>query len=253
MGNMCGGEADDQEINMASQSGEEQKQASTEEYEKIEKEFTKQKDELLGEINKLLAPNKGDGAELKIHKGLKPEVDAKLRALNFYTQTWDAKPSKKGAAAKKGIKYEGNLLKKKKQGFGIQVDKEGVLYEGNWDQDVPKGLGRIIYTDGNYFEGFFDDLNMQKQGHSYYKKTGDFYGNFQGTLPHGKCMHTTESGDCFIGDYKSGAQQGNFIAAFKAGFIFNGEIKDNNLVKGKLYYKNGDIYEGEFKNNAPGG
>ena len=52
-----------------------------------------------------------------------------------------------------GDKYEGEICRNKKHGFGILTYANGEKYEGEWKENMMHGFGTMTYKNGDNYEG----------------------------------------------------------------------------------------------------
>ena len=53
-------------------------------------------------------------------------------------------------------KYEGYIIKNKREKKGIMTYINKDKYEGNWLNDLKSGYGKMIYNNGNKYEGLWE-------------------------------------------------------------------------------------------------
>ena len=105
----------------------------------------------------------------------------------------------------------------------------GYYYEGNWINDIRNGKG-ILYKNEEDYKIIINNKNNEIN--NLFKCKNDFY----------------------IGEYKNNIKEGEGIMSNKEilnyKIIYEGEFKeDKKDGKGKLYFKNGSIFEGNWKKN----
>lgn len=129
--------------------------------------------------------------------------------------------------------YQGTIMKKEngddiRHGYGLMKYSDGRFYDGGFKNDMREGLGKMVFPNGNVFEGEFK--NNKNDGKL---KIIDKYGKI-----------------IFDGLIKDDELTGYLIEKHENGWEYEGYII-NNLKEGKGKFKfiNGDIYEGEFKND----
>jgi hypothetical protein len=116
---------------------------------------------------------------------------------------------------KKGIIKEGEWFKGDLNGFGYFLDTNLNKYEGDWSYDEYNGKGKYIYNNGDNYDGFFrNDKRI------------------------GKGIYTTNDGFQYEFLFKDNINL--YADKVEKECIRNMNIKE----KGKIYYANGDIYEG---------
>ena len=128
--------------------------------------------------------------------------------------------------------YEGGFLKGKYHGKGKLVYEETShieFYEGQWEADQKAGFGVMQFRNGNYYEGQW--LNDKIHGNGVYT------------------FAETSSAASYEGAFAEGKRNGKGTMHYRDGSVYSGEwLNDNYHGQGVLVYKNGDRWEGEWKN-----
>ena len=128
---------------------------------------------------------------------------------------------------------------------------------------IRNGYGKMIYSDGNVYEGEW--LNNKRHGQGKmilangYTYDGEWVNNFpvdpqaKRTISDTRCAVTSVSGNkikCKDGEYegeiKNGLPDGKGVKRFTKGHVFTGTFRNGECVEGKLVFKNGSYYVGEF-------
>ena len=124
-----------------------------------------------------------------------------------------------------GDKYFGEYKEDKKDGFGIYYYKNKWRYEGQFKKGKKNGNGVIIKPNGEYYNVIYNKDKIQKKSNKMI--------DYDEALKQRK--NRIEDTNCVL----------NYI----------GDIKEDGIKdgKGKITYKNGDKYEGDFKNNLKDG
>ena len=137
------------------------------------------------------------------------------------------------------FKYYGDVIKDttKKHGCGILLKKhEGVIYKGIFKNDVITGPGEQIDYNGTIYEGGFLNGLFFGKGSIKFKNGDEFKGEFyEGEMRKGTFIYGNEDNS-----------EKNYIYIGE----LNGEIRNG---KGKMIYRNRDIYEGDWKHNKKHG
>jgi len=135
---------------------------------------------------------------------------------------------------KDNSKYEGTLFKNEngddmRHGYGLMTYSDGRVYEGEFKNNLKDGNGKFIFPNGLIYEGEFK--NNKNEG---YLKAYDKCGNivFDGTIN------------------EKGEATGFIMQKEKSEYEYEGYVV-NNLKegKGKLTFANGNVYEGEFRDD----
>ena len=186
------------------------------------------------------------------------------------------------------LKYIGNVKNGMRNGFGIMLYKNGQSYHGNWMNDKRDGNGIYNFADlhpiYNKYDGHFKNNSFNSQGTLYYKDGSVYRGNFLNSEKSGIGRMNYENDNYLVsyegqfsrdlrnGEgwivYKNGdSYEGNWVDNFQSGYgIFNFTEKpefaenrdfykgefflDGFSGEGKMVWKNGDIYEGNWLNNT---
>jgi|TARA_B000000475_G_scaffold272118_1_gene271985 hypothetical protein len=145
------------------------------------------------------------------------------------------------------IIYEGYYIDNKKEGMGSLFDKNFSklipIYSGNWLNNKYDGVGKLyikLNNENNYYIGDFKEGLKEGKGELYENNTL-YEGYFKNNMKEGE-------GILYIcKDYKS-------LKTLKYELKYEGIFKNDKLDgNGKCYYKNNDIYEGQFVNNLKEG
>lgn len=169
---------------------------------------------------------------------------------------------------KDGSKYEGEVYKGVRDGFG-KYTCDIYTYEGQWENDREEGRGKeiikgeLIY-EGNYHKGLITEGVLTFPNGSTYK--GEFFNG----LPHGNGEIVMRNGDTYKGDFVEGDFTGygschcsvnsyNYdFYDLKFGeyskYSYKGEFKDFLFDGyGVLYWGAGPVFAGKWKNNRANG
>jgi hypothetical protein len=137
-----------------------------------------------------------------------------------------------------GSRYEGDWLDGKRHGKGTYFDrKTGSVYDGDWKNDKMHGYG-MIYFDRDH------EPRVSKFDGEFVKNKINGYGKF-----------FYHDGSQLLANWRMGKLTGGpVVFNFHFGGKYEGSLsKDGTFLKGKFTCKNGDIYNGHFKNNLPNG
>jgi hypothetical protein len=154
--------------------------------------------------------------------------------------------------------YQGEWKNGEKEGFGVfkikpnaRRGREGYTYEGEWKDGEMSGYGRSVHANGDSYSGYMDE---QFDGYGVYV-------HFNEGIVH-KCEYkknlrngfgTCESANMsYSGMYKDDKfVRGRGTIRSPTG-VYTGDLKGDTKLKhgnGTYTYTNGDVYEGQFKNN----
>lgn len=163
-----------------------------------------------------------------------------------------------------GSTYEGDYVDGKMEGEGRLIFSSGLIYTGQVKNNAFNGQGEIIFEDGLIYTGEIKDNNPHGDGKMTYPNgrilTGKWHKNkivvqakwiknrqkiFTGTM-------TDSNGRNAVTGNWMNAETLNPIISKKIGDNrYEGEICLNKAKPhgfGKIYFENGDVYEGNWKN-----
>jgi len=157
----------------------------------------------------------------------------------------------------KGNVYDGSFVQGNKHGYGTMSWKAGHYYKGAWSQNRRHGEGMFFSaTTGDCYEGTCVQDEAHGRGMMTYSN-GDVY---TGQWEHdqrcgpGKLI-IKDSGSIYEGNFKSNKQDGfgKFISGTSSDQYIGFWSRDCMEGTGKYVYRNGTVYEGEFKANMKHG
>lgn len=141
---------------------------------------------------------------------------------------------------------------------GKFADAYDDVYEGQFDAGggvpVQSGKGKIKFDSGCVYEGEFK--NGEKAGYGTFSFTNGlvYSGQFENGFPNGNGKLTTSGNAVYTGEFEVGSlphgtlelEEGIYEGQFEPGYAF---VKGPSMSgHGKMQYKDGDVYEGQFKN-----
>ena len=155
------------------------------------------------------------------------------------------------------IRYKGEFKDGYANGIGTSYPKKGFRYEGQIKDGIKEGYG-ILYNDldneqMDRYEGEFKKDKIYGYGIMYYKDGSIYNGEFK---EHAEGFGLKDSKDYYYkGQFKKGYKWGYGIFYHKKEkYVYKGKfIKGIKEGYGIVYYPDGDIFEGEFKNNKYNG
>ena len=141
--------------------------------------------------------------------------------------------------------YEGETNNCIKDGYGTMKYNNGEKYEGHWKNDLREGKGKLFFSKGYYDCNWINNF-QNGYGKIYYDNNKILQINFENGkregvgiihLNNNEILEINFKDDCII-DCTINYEDGSKLIG----------ICDNNfnLIKGKIEYSNGDIYEGEL-------
>ena len=188
-------------------------------------------------------------------------------------------------------KYIGEFKNDKKEGIGFFKCYNGDKYIGEWHNDEIEGFGILTKNDNSYiYKGEFKNNCYEGLGTLYYKSGDSYTGIFKNDRQEGFGTFKTKSYECngkfkynkykkylegngkiiyqnrnyYIGDWKnfnlneviviSNIRRDGFGILYfeEEGSRYEGKFKNDLFEgKGRIYYKNGTIIEGIYKNGKP--
>ena len=133
-----------------------------------------------------------------------------------------------------GDKFEGEIKKGIREGFGTYYYHNGDKYEGMWLKGKKHGMGTLYYKEGNLFVGHWK--NSEKEGiGTLYTKTGEkFYGEFKLGRRNGKGILTSPDNNRYIGYFKENRKNGVGIMHYNKGKIALEEWNCGILISSKI-------------------
>ena len=158
------------------------------------------------------------------------------------------------------LKMNSESFKQKNLDFGNDSLElqfiNGDKYIGKLENNLFEGEGEYIFSNGNKYKGQFLKGVFNGEGIFYDNINSYIYeGNYQENLLVGSvCVKSQNDGSEYYGELKDGQREGKGMFKFskddKFCTMYEGEFK-NNLFdgQGKLYFKNGAIYNGTFVKN----
>ena len=150
------------------------------------------------------------------------------------------------------------------KGFGTKI-KKGLVLTGNlnWDngatykgalksqkQQIPHGYGIYFFPESEQW------LSLGDKKKTKLHKVKSYVGKFKDGHFHGKGNFKSVGDYEYKGDFKKGKFYGKGRIEYsgdRRGEIFEGIFKNDLKIKGKYIFLNGNIYEGELKNDEPNG
>ena len=123
-----------------------------------------------------------------------------------------------------GSTYEGQWMGDEMHGTGC-LKKNGTVYFGDMRHNLRSGSGRFTYENGDSYDGCWK--NDKFNGY------GVFYDHF---------------GNRHAGQWKNGAQHGEFEDELQDGTVFKGVYENGVKVSGKTTYEDGSTHTGSWLN-----
>ena len=110
----------------------------------------------------------------------------------------------------------------------VAVVKDHV-YEGAWINGEKEGIGKMFYPDG-----------------------ARYYGQWSHNVPHGDGTYKYPNGDIYSGQWSQGVKTGQGSYEYGGnGAQLVGTWVDGSIATGQWIYKNGNSWNGQFKNGRP--
>lgn len=137
----------------------------------------------------------------------------------------------------KDVKFQGELLEKRKQGYGFQVWPipplgTGDRYWGTWDDDEMDGVGVFAWFEGDIYIGQIRRNVIHGFGTYVYSYEEQW------------------SGDKYSGEYRDGKKYGYGVYEYDDGGIYCGGFMNNRFHgMGMFVWPNNDKYQGQYSND----
>lgn len=165
----------------------------------------------------------------------------------------DGQPHGKGIEKwKNGSKFEGEYLNGVRDGYGIYTwskESNTSRYEGNFKDGQRHGQGTYHWKNGAKYVGEQKKGKFDGKGIEYASDGKIIYdGYWKNSKFHGQGTRNFNDGQ-YTGQWANGKKNGKGIILYHKGDKHIGEWKDDLLIKGSYYDKNGKVkYEGDFNN-----
>ena len=145
-----------------------------------------------------------------------------------------------------GGKYVGEWKNSNRHGKGTHVSSNGTKYVGVWKDNIREGKGTIVWKDGDKYEGEWKNNQRTGQGTYFWKDGAKYVGEWKSGNRHGKGTHVFSSGSKYVGEYKDNENDGYGTITFASGGKFQGIYRKGKRIRGKTFYANGNLYDGEY-------
>lgn len=129
-----------------------------------------------------------------------------------------------------------------------EIELDWAVYDGNWNDNCRHGYGVMKWSDDSVYKGEW------RKDERYYGKmimvTGNEYtGYWKHDRFHGKGTLKTDDGHVFEGEFRNGFREKFGKITYPEGAVYVGEIEGmNKHGKGRLE-EHGNVYEGYFEDN----
>ena len=155
--------------------------------------------------------------------------------------------------------YEGEILDNTFNGQGTMRYKDGRVYEGNWVKNNKEGRGCLSWPDGSKYWGCFENDQINGEGEFIWTNGYHYKGSFVNGVFEGKGTLKAKNGSKYEGEFKEGLYDGygkfvwgdtdksrkvKYVGHYKNGY------KEG---QGKYFMKNGNVFEGTWKEGLPNG
>ncbi|MCS6996893.1 MAG: hypothetical protein NZ533_08085 [Casimicrobiaceae bacterium] len=153
-----------------------------------------------------------------------------------------------------GGRYEGDIVRGRKEGRGIYRWPSGMRYEGEWLADRPHGHGLLTYPNGDVYEGSL--VAGEREGTGTLREAGgDTYtGNWQAGRRNGQGVAVFANGQRYEGTWRDDRKHGKGVMLFPDGSRYEGDwVDDQAIGEADLWFVSGDAYTGEVRNGMPHG
>jgi serine/threonine protein kinase len=113
-----------------------------------------------------------------------------------------------------GDRFDGNLVRGRKEGKGRFTWSNGQTYSGDWSNDQPNGRGTFLFANGNRYDGEVRD-----------------------GLPHGQGTTRFRGGDMYSGSWARGKTNGHGRYTWISGSYWEGEFRnDTRTENGRMVF-----------------
>ena len=152
---------------------------------------------------------------------------------------------------KNNFYYKGSVVNGLFSGQGSLTNPYGDKYIGKFKDGKFNGQGTLTFVNHVKcvkYEGEFKDDKPVK-GIMIYKDGSNYNGDWEDCKLNGEGTFTYPNGDKYIGQFKDGKRNGQGTLTFvnDVKYVkYEGEFKDDQLVKGIIIYKDGSNYNGDF-------
>jgi hypothetical protein len=186
---------------------------------------------------------------IKLEKKNSKKTSNRIKILRKNKISINNNNDKKFMMCKNG-KYIGFFVNEKKNGQGRMIYNNGDMYEGNWNNNKKSGFGKIIYNNGDIYEGEWENNKKDGNGKMKYKNGDICEGVWKNDILCEKKIFLRDRTiiETFYNLYEDNKIENKITSP--NGDIYNGDVKDNTKHgKGGMNYSNGDYYKGEWKDD----
>eukprot|EP00042_Codosiga_hollandica_P055477 m.778823 g.778823 ORF g.778823 m.778823 type:complete len:722 (-) comp59124_c0_seq3:3874-6039(-) len=146
------------------------------------------------------------------------------------------------------VSYEGDFENDLYHGEGVlEYSDNRIKYDGNFVEGRIEGFGCITFPSGERYEGELLDGKRHGQGIYQYANGSSYLGAWVDDRMEGHGVFKSADGESFEGYWVDNQKHGEGCLRTAEGLVYNGNLEHNMYSgRGVLTYPNGDIYEGEF-------
>ena len=146
--------------------------------------------------------------------------------------------------------YIGKILNGVPNGKGTMYWNDGTRYEGEWKNNKMNGKGIYYYSNGDRYDGDFINGNAEGKGIEYYSNGDKYEGDFRNDKKEGRGIFYWDDGDRYEGEWKNDLKEGKGIFYWSDGDRYEGDFRnDKKDGKGVFYRANGDREIGDYSND----
>ncbi|MBW9173345.1 dynamin family protein [Clostridium estertheticum] len=148
-----------------------------------------------------------------------------------------------------GNTYNATLENNNLIGSGLYLFENDYSYSGSFINFEFNGRGTLDYKDGDIYVGEFLNDKLHGAGTYTFADDSEYKGDFKNNLINGQGIFTNINGDKYEGKF-NGIEDCVGKIYYTNGECYNGDIKF--LIKhgkGELRYESGETYQGEFQND----
>lgn len=145
------------------------------------------------------------------------------------------------------IYYDGEWKNGKKHGLGT-LQTEDYKYTGEWEDDKQNGKGTLNSDNFDYIGEWRNGLHDGKG--TYSTKEFTYTGKFKENKYNGKGYINYKTGGTEEGEWENDIKNGDFSIIFPDKNKLECKYRNDEIIgKAKVYYANGDYYEGILNND----
>lgn len=172
---------------------------------------------------------------------------------SFYCgSVYDDLPSGHGRLEHGDRIYEGEFLKGKRHGHGVETGARNYRYDGGWEHDKYHGSGILVRGGNVTYEGTFRHGQYHGKGTLVISDNEWYRGEWSNGMHHGTGTRKNADGS-YHGDFYYNLRHGRGAMSYADGTVYIGQWR-RNLCHGKgLLTKDDETYAGNFVSGKQSG